>query len=49
MFAFVVPLPEVYTVPVAVRKDLNFDVPRLLDEFLDQDTVVTEGRHGLRF
>ncbi len=40
-------LVEVHSVAMAVGHDLDLDVPRFLDEFLDEDLVVTETRAGL--
>ena len=41
------PLAKVDGVAVAVRDDLNFDVPRLLDELLRKHPVVAEAGFGL--
>jgi hypothetical protein len=41
-------LPEVDHVAVGVPQDLDFDVPGLDDELLDEDAVVAEGAFGLR-
>ena len=43
-----VALAEVDHVPPAVAEDLHLDVAGLLDELLDVDRAVAEGRLGLR-
>src|SRR5690606_8357690 len=40
-------LVEMDNVAVLVAEYLYLDVPRLIDELLDEDAVVTEGRDGL--
>ena len=42
-----VALKQVYDVAVVVRQDLHFDVPGPLDEALEEDLVVAEGRARL--
>ena len=39
-------LAEINDVAMLVAQDLNFDVARIGDEFLDEDAVVTETRFG---
>ena len=39
-------LPEMEQVPVGIAQDLDLDVPRVLDELLDEDPVVAETAPG---